>query len=97
MQTVLKGTIGFIATTITLSLLAGGAAAGESADDDVIEVRARLVSDPAEVNRDLAKRAHAAAVEDAIQALLADNKVELDIRVIGRTSGVTSGYAAAGR
>lgn len=93
----LKGTTGIIATTVTVALLAGGAAAGEGADHDVIVVRARAVSDPAEVNRDLAKRAHAAAVEDAIQALLADNKLDLDIRVIGRTSGVTSGYAVAGR
>lgn len=40
----------------------------------------------AEVNRKLAESATDAAVADAVEAVLAENKLDLDIRFIGRTS-----------
>jgi septum formation inhibitor MinC len=39
-----------------------------------------------DVNRDLAKEANTAAAEKAAQAVLADTKLDLDIRLIGPTS-----------
>ena len=39
-----------------------------------------------DVNRDLAKEANTAAAEKAAEAILADTKLDLDIRLIGPTS-----------
>ena len=74
-----------IATIVISSLFAASAAV---ADDKaaVTTATAATTADTAELNRDLAEAAHAAAVEDAIEGLLAANKLDLDIRVIGRTS-----------
>jgi hypothetical protein len=80
-----------IATIVISSLFAASAAV---ADDKaaVTTATAATTADTAELNRNLAtsahlaEAAHAAAVEDAIEGLLAANKLDLDIRVIGRTS-----------
>ena len=74
-----------IATIVISSLFAASAAV---ADDEtaVTTATAATTADTAELNRNLAASAHTAAVEDAIEGLLAANKLDLDIRVIGRTS-----------
>jgi hypothetical protein len=74
-----------IATIVVSGLIAAGAPAAEN-QDAVTESTAATAADTAELNRSRAESANTAAVEDAIEAVLADNKLELDIRLIGRTS-----------
>jgi hypothetical protein len=74
-----------IATIVVSTLFAAGAAVAEDQDTD-IEATAVTTSDTAELNRNRAKSANTAAVEDAVEAVLAANKLHLDIRLIGRTS-----------
>jgi hypothetical protein len=74
-----------IATIVVSTLFAAGAAVAEDKDTDV-EATAATTSDTAELNRNRAKSANNAAVEDAVEAVLAANKLHLDIRLIGRTS-----------
>ena len=78
-----------IATIIVSSLFAASAAV--AADQDAIAsttatATAATTADTAELNRNLAASANTAAVEDAIEGVLAANKLDLDIRFIGRTS-----------
>ena len=54
--------------------------------DAVAETSAKTTTDTVEVNRILAESAHTAAVEDAVEAVLAAIKQNLDLRFIGRTS-----------
>lgn len=75
------------ATIVVSGLFAAGAPAAD-ATDAIAATTAATTADTAELNRTLAESAHTAAVEDAIKAILADNKLELDIRLIGRTSVV---------
>ncbi len=72
-----------IATIVISSLFAASAAV---ADDKAVVTTATATADTTELNKNLAEAAHTAAVEDAIEGLLAANKLDLDIRVIGRTS-----------
>lgn len=44
-----------------------------------------------DVNRDLARVANTAAAEKAVEAVLADTKLDLDIRLIGPTSVKVAG------
>ena len=74
-----------IATIVVSALIAASAPAAEN-QDAVAETTAATTADTAELNRNRAESANTAAVEDAIEAVLADNKLELDIRLIGRTS-----------
>ncbi len=74
-----------IATIVVSGLIAASAPAAEN-QDAVTESTAATAADTAELNRSRAESANTAAVEDAIEAVLADNKLELDIRLIGRTS-----------
>jgi hypothetical protein len=74
-----------IATIVVSGLIAAGAPAAEN-QDAVTESTAATAADTAELNRSRAESANTAAVEDAIEAVLADNKLELGIRLIGRTS-----------
>jgi len=74
-----------IATIIISSLFASGAAVADD-KDAAAATMAATPADTAELNRDLAEAAHTAAVEDAIEGVLAANKLDLDIRFIGRTS-----------
>ncbi len=78
-----------IATIIISSLFAVSAAVAD--DQDAIAsttavATAATTADTAELNRNLAASANTAAVEDAIEGVLAANKLDLDIRFIGRTS-----------
>jgi hypothetical protein len=74
-----------IATIVVSTLFAAGAAVAED-KDDLAETTAATTNDTAEVNRNRARSANTAAAEDAIEALLAANKLRLDMRLIGRTS-----------
>ncbi len=74
-----------IATIVVSTLFAASAAVAED-QDAVAATTAATTTDTAELNRNRAKLANAAAVEDAIEAVLAANKLRLDIRLIGRTS-----------
>ena len=76
-----------IATIVVSGLFAATAPAADNTDA-VAETTAATTADTAELHTTLAESAHTAAVEDAIKAVLADNKLELDIRFIGRTSVV---------
>ena len=57
------------------------------ADEIVVtESRQEATIDAGDVNRELAAQAHTAAVEKAVLAVLADIRLDLDIRLIGPTS-----------
>ena len=74
---------------ITSLLLSGMLVAQPAAADDpdaTANTAAASAADTAAVNRKLAESATAAAVQDAVEAVLAENKLDLDIRFIGRTS-----------
>jgi len=77
-------------TRIFTALLVSGmlAVPAAAADDKVADAKmaAANAANAAELNRELAKSATTAAVEDAVEAVLAANKLDLDIRFIGRTS-----------
>ena len=66
-------------------MLVAPAAAADDKDAGA-KMAAASAADTAELNRKLAKSATTAAVEDAVEAVLAENKLDLDIRIIGRTS-----------
>ena len=66
-------------------MLAAPAAAADDKDADA-KMAAATAANAAEANRKLAKSATTAAVEDAVEAVLAENKLDLDIRFVGRTS-----------
>ncbi len=80
-----------IATIVLSSLFAASAAIADD-KDAVVATTAATTADTAELNRNLAasahlaEAAHTAAVKDAIEGVLAANKLDLDIRFIGRTS-----------
>lgn len=74
-----------IATIVVSSLFATSAAVADDQDGDAAATAA-TTADTAELNRNLAASANTAAVEDAIEGVLAANKLDLDIRFIGRTS-----------
>jgi len=76
-----------IIATITLSSLLSAAAAAAADKDAAAESTAVTTVETAALNRNLAASATTAAAEDAIEAVLAANKLDLDIRFIGRTSG----------
>ena len=74
-----------IATIVVSSLFATSAAVADDQDGDAAATAA-TTADTTELNRNLAASANVAAVEDAIEGVLAANKLDLDIRFIGRTS-----------
>ncbi len=74
-----------IATIVVSSLFAASAAVADD-QDGVAAAAAATTADTAKLNRNLAASANTAAVEDAIEGVLAANKLDLDIRFIGRTS-----------
>ncbi len=74
-----------IATIVVSSWFAASAALAD--DQDVVAAATvATAADTAELNRNFAASANTAAVEDAIEGVLAANKLDLDIRFIGRTS-----------
>ena len=74
-----------ITTLLVSGVLAAPAVAADDKDADA-KMAAANVADAAKLNRKLAESATTAAVEDAVEAVLAENKLDLDIRFIGRTS-----------
>ncbi len=78
-----------LASLALASLCAG--TAGFADELVVTEVRseALLVSDEAKL--ELAKKASSAEVEKAVEAVLADTRLDLDIRLIGPTSVTIAG------
>ncbi len=83
-----------IATMIAALLLAASANAAETADSAGKDPAG---PDTAETNRNLARQANTVAVADAIDAVLQSNKLNLDIRMNGRTSGHTLEEPVDGR
>ncbi len=74
-----------IATIVVSNWFAASAAVAD--DQDVVAAATvATTADTAELNRNFAASANTAAVEDAIEGVLAANKLDLDIRFIGRTS-----------
>lgn len=70
-----------IATMLVFALFAASAAVAE--DKDAV---AETATDTTELNRNRARSANTAAAEDAIESVLAANRLHLDIRLIDRTS-----------
>lgn len=74
-----------ITTLLVTGMLTVPAAAADDHDAHA-EMTTANAADAAELNRKLAESATTAAVEDAVEAVLAETKLDLDIRFIGRTS-----------
>ncbi len=70
-----------IATMLVFAQFAASAAVAE--DKDAV---AETATDTPELNRNRARSANTAAAEDAIESVLAANRLRLDIRLIDRTS-----------
>ena len=70
-----------IATMLIFALFAASAAVAEDKD-----AAAETATDTTELNRNRARSANTAAAEDAIESVLAANRLRLDIRLIDRTS-----------
>ena len=68
--------------------LAGLLAVNAGFADEIVvtETRDNATIKADDVQRDLAKKANKAAVEKAVEAVIADTKLDLDIRLIGPTS-----------
>ena len=88
---------GKIIATIMLSALAATSAiAADSAENALASIDGAR-PETAAVNRDLARRATRAAIEDAIDAVLSANRQHLDFRMNGRTSTKASEESTDGR
>ena len=74
-----------IATIIVSSLFAASTAAADN-ENAVAKTIAAPTDDTAKRNRNLAESVNTASVEDAIEAVLAANKLDLEVRFIGPTS-----------
>ena len=85
MQKMTRNTTRIIAAIVISGLFAATAVAADD-KDAVAETKAATTTDTAKLNSNLADSANTAAVEDAIEAVLAANKLNLDIRFVGRTS-----------
>ncbi len=83
---IMQGNVTRIIATIVVSTLFAASAAVAEDKDVVTETTAATTTDTADLNTNRARSANTAAAEDAIEALLAANKLHLDIRLIGRTS-----------
>ena len=81
------------ATIAALLLFAGSiSTAPAMADDRVTFVASEASSEQIkETSKEQARQANEAAVEDAARAIEADNRLDLDIRLIGRTSVIIAG------
>ena len=75
-------------TLVTGLLLAGLLAVSTTFADEVVatETRDDTTMRSSDVQRDRAKEANASAAEKAAEAVLADAKLDLNIRLIGPTS-----------
>lgn len=72
--------------TIAISGLFAATAAVADDTEIVATAKQETTADTASINSNLAESATTAAVEDAIEAVLAENKLDLDIRFVARTS-----------
>lgn len=75
-------------TVVAGLVLASLLAVNVSFADEIVvtESLQEAAIDTDEVNRELAAQAHATAVEKAVETVLADIRLDLDIRLIGPTS-----------
>lgn len=80
----LKTNISAVATTLAALLLVSTASIAADAPQTREAAKARVES--SEVQRDLASKANADAARLAIKSVQTDNKLDLDIRLIGPTS-----------
>lgn len=85
-----------IAIIITGTLMTMSASAADSEDAGVTR-QEPSTRQSATINRSLAREANTSAAEDAIEAVLTANRLHLDIRLNGRTSGRTSEKSTNGR
>lgn len=80
----LKTSISAVASTLTALLLVSATSIAADAPQTGEVDKARVES--TEVQRDLASKANTDAARLAIKSVQADNKLDLDIRLIGPTS-----------
>ncbi len=80
-------------TIATLLLFAGAASMAPAVAEDRVSIDAD--ENPSEqieeISREQARQANEAAVEDAVRAVEADTRLDLDIRLIGRNSVIIAG------
>lgn len=81
------------ATIATLLLFAGATSVAPAIADDRMTSSTTEASSQQieEISKEQARQANEAAVEDAAQAVEADTRLDLDIRLIGRTSLLIAG------
>ncbi len=81
------------ATMVALLLFAGSTSTAPAMADDRVALDTREVSSMQikETSTEQARRANEAAVEDAARAVEADTRLDLDMRLIGRTSVLVAG------
>ena len=81
------------ATIAALLLYAGATCTAPAMADDRVTFDASEASSEQieETSKEQARQANEAAVEDAARAVEADNRLDLDIRLIGRTSVIIAG------
>ena len=81
------------ATIAALLLFAGSTSTAPAMADDHVAFDTYEVSSAqiAETSKEHARRANEAAVEDAARAVEADTRLDLDMRLIGRTSVLVAG------
>ena len=92
----LKNHLKTVALIFTAALMATSVSAADAPDAGV-DRSSPPAPDSAATNRNLAREATTAAAEDAIEAVLIANRLHLDIRLNGRTSGRTSDESVSGR
>ena len=83
------------ATIAALLLFAGATCTAPAMADDRVSFDADKVSSAQieEASKERARQANEAAVEEAAEAVEADTRLDLDIRLIGRTSVIIAGEA----
>lgn len=86
-----RKTLSGIVTTTLAAILLSGAALAETNSAVAVEPDLSAVSATDEVSRDRAEEATIAATENAIASVLANTKLDLDIRLIGPTSTKIAG------
>jgi len=86
-----RNTLSSIVTTALATIVLSGAALAETESAIAVEHDLPAVNTADEVNRDRAEEATITATENAIATVLADTKLDLDIRLIGPTSTKIAG------
>ena len=78
-------------STALATILLATAAIADTDNTATVAVTMPAVISSTDVSRDLAEKATTAATEKAIAAVLADTKLDLDIKLIGPTSVKVAG------